>query len=571
MLRDFQLDLRRDGKQAWAEGAINVAFNSPTGSGKTVVMCDEIKERDCPTIAIAHRHELVGQLCLALNRENVPHGIIAPKEKIQQIIALEVDTHGYSRYNSRANTRAASVYTLIRRDASDRWFQQVKFAAVDEGHHVLKANKWGEALGMVPHAQGGFYSAHFLRADGAGLGRAADGLVDRIVVGPCGRDLIQRGFLADYQLVCPPVHKYKDVAITPSGEYNARQLAAAVHLDGTIVGDVVRHYMRFAPGKLGITFAVDIESATDIAKAYRAAGVPAEIITGDTPPAIRAGLMKKFRARQILMMVSVDVLGEGVDVPAVEVIIWGRPTASFQFYAQGCGRGGRLALTPEQNAIWHTFTDSQRLDQIAHSAKPNYPIIDPVGNWSRFYDDHRMVCSRQNYVLTRREKGKPKEKGDTIAQRACLNCFLTYESFLPKCPHCDHEHVPQGRTKPSQVDGDMSLLDPEILAMLQSEISKLEQPPIVANSLPMVANSILKNHREKVAGQHTLRDAMATWAGWQGWMEYDGISQRTTQRKFFHTFGIDVMSAQALGTKDAWELETRIRSQLNQHNIVNVV
>lgn len=564
MLRDFQQKLVDDADAAWANGAINVMINSPTGSGKTVIMAHTIVQKDCPTVAIAHRQELVGQLCLALNRENVPHGIIAPKEKINQIIALEVDTHGYSRYNPRANTRAASVDTLIRRDPTDRWFQQVRYATVDEGHHVLKANKWGAALGMVPNALGGFFTAHALRADGAGLGRAADGLVDSLVVGPSGRELIRRGFLSDYKLVCPPVHKYNDIPLSSTGDFNPRALAAAVHRDGTIVGDGVRHYLQFTPDALGIHFAVDIENAKDIAKAYREAGVPAEIITGDTPSAIRAGLMKKFRRREIKVMVSVDVLGEGVDVPAVEVIIWGRPTASFQFYAQGCGRGGRLALTEFQAANWHLYSDEQRLEQIAASAKPNFTIIDPVGNWSRFYDEHGMVCSAQNYVLTRREKNTKAKNGDTIQQRSCLFCFLTYESFLPKCPHCNAEHIPQGRTKPEQVDGDMTLLDPEVLALLRGEAQKVDEAPkIPAFAGPVVTNSILKNHRDKQAIQHSLRDAMQLWGGWQE----QKLDTRTAQRKFFHVFGIDVLTAQGLGQKDAWALEQKIRNELHQHKV----
>lgn len=569
MLRDFQQTLVDGVFQCWDEGAINVMMVSPTGSGKTVMLSEAITRKDTPTVAIAHRQELVGQLCLALNRENVPHGIIAPKEKINQIIALEVDTHGYSRYNARANTRAASVDTLIRRDAGDRWFQQVQLAVIDEGHHILRANKWGAAVAMFPNARGLFPTAHALRADGAGLGRGSDGLVDRLVVGPCGRDLIGRGFLADYRLVCPPVHKYADVPISASGDFNPKLLAAAVHQDGTIVGDVVRHYLRFTPGALGITFAVDIKSATEIAKAYRAAGVAAEIITGDTPPAVRAGLMKKFRARQILMMVSVDVLGEGVDVPAVEVIIWARPTASFQFYAQGCGRGGRLALTDFQTANWHLYTDSQRLEQIAASAKPNFTIIDPVGNWSRFYDEHGMVCSKQDYVLTRRGKKTKEKKGDTIAQRACLFCFLTYESFLPKCPHCNMEHVPQGRVHPAQVDGDLMLLDRATLATLRGDVAKFEaEPAIPHNASPVVANSIRKNYRDRMQVQNQLRDAMALWAGWQRWSEADVDAQRKAQRKFFHTFGVDVMSAQALGVREAHDLTQRISAELARNNVV---
>ena len=45
---------------------------------------------------------------------------------------------------------------------------------------------------------------------------------------------------------------------------------------------------------------------------YRGVGVAAEIIAAKTPLAVRGQLIRQFRARNILQLVSVDVLGEGV-------------------------------------------------------------------------------------------------------------------------------------------------------------------------------------------------------------------------------------------------------------------
>src|SRR5271170_575987 len=138
---------------------MNVGINLPTGGGKTVLMSDMIEKMARPTCAIAHRQELVSQVSLALNREGVYHGIIAPKKIQQQIIRLHHETHGYSRYKYNSEVRVAGVDSLRDPD-KDRWFNQVGFTVIDEGHHVLRDNKWGKAFQLFPNARGLFLTAH---------------------------------------------------------------------------------------------------------------------------------------------------------------------------------------------------------------------------------------------------------------------------------------------------------------------------------------------------------------------------------------------------------------------------
>ena len=564
MLRDFQQDIERRIYEAWAEpNVFNVMPVSPTGSGKTVILGKILKDFGQPAAAIAHRQELVAQLSLALNREQVPHGIIAPKTIQSQIIKAHHDTHGYSCYRYRADIRVAGVDTLAGHDTQDRWLASVGLVVQDEGHHVLAANKWGKAQALFPNARGLFPTAHAIRADGCGLGRSADGLVDRLIVGPSCRDLIRRGFLTDYRLLCPSSDiDFSSVPIGATGDFSMPKLRAVTHQSNKIVGDVVRHYLQHAPGKLGVTFAVDIEAARELAEAYRAAGVPAQVITSKTPISDRSRYMQQFRARVLLQLVSVDCLGEGVDVPAIEVISMARKTASFQLFAQQFGRSLRV-MAPGFDHRLHEFTDAERLAIIAASPKPKALIIDHVGNYLYFAAQGMLVDAPQQYSLDRRESRR-RGTSDAIPQRVCTECMQPYERFYVQCPYCGNRPIPAARSTPEQVDGDLYELDPAVIQAMHAEITRVDGPPNFTEG-SAAAGNIIHHHIQRQQRQATLRAAMSLWMGWQ---RDKGAGMKEAQRRFYYGFGVDVMTAQTLGAAAAADLEARIRTQLTAHNIV---
>lgn len=570
MLRDFQVDVKSSIYNAWRGGAYNIMPIMPTGSGKTVVFCDIIRDLDRPACTIAHRQELVAQAALALNRERVPHAIIAQKQVVQQIIALEHEMQGYSCFNSRAQVRAAGVDTIIRHDPTDRWYSQVGVVVQDEGHHVLRENKWGRAQLMFPNARGLFFTAHGVRGDGAGLGRGADGLVDELVVGPCGRDLIRRGFLTDYRIVCVGSDiDFSEVPIGASGDYSMPKLRAATHASKQIVGDVVKHYLRFAPGKLGVTFAVDIEAATKIRAAFNLGGVSAEIITSDTPLNVRGALMKKFRARQILQLVSVDCLGEGVDVPAIEVVSMARRTASWQLMCQQFGRGLRVMVDEKYWQHWDKYTDEQRVTLIAMSPKPKAIIIDHVGNILWHAEQRGLPDTAQEYSLNRRESGA-RAKSDALKLRVCIECFMPFPRFMLACPNCGGVVQPAGRGSPELVDGDLIELDADVLAALRGEIDRVNGPAAAKIGFldPSIQRHALRVHHDRYRAQQSLQRHLMLWGGWQ---QHIGLSLRESQKLFFLRFGVDVMSAQALNLLDATALEARVSAELQKHNVVEAV
>jgi hypothetical protein len=90
-------------------------------------------------------------------------------------------------------------------------------------------------------------------------------------------------------------------------------------------------------------FCVSKEHARYMARKFTDAGVASIALTGDDPPDVRAQSLRALRDGELRCVFSVEVLGEGVDVPDVDCVLLLRPTASPTVFAQQLGRGLRRA------------------------------------------------------------------------------------------------------------------------------------------------------------------------------------------------------------------------------------
>jgi len=529
ILRDYQAEAERRIYEAWHAGARNVLLVLPTGAGKTVTFANIQRRMTAASVAIAHRQELVSQISLALARYNVRHRIIGQPALIRACVQLHGIELSNSYYNATAQVAAAGVDTLMRRDPSDPLFQQTKLWVCDEAHHLLVGNKWGKAVEMFPHAFGLGVTATPVRADGKGLGRHHDGVMDVIIVGPAMRDLINRGYLTEYRVFAPPNDiDMSDVTVSAGGDYSPEPLRRAVRRSH-IHGDVVSHYMRIAPGKLGVTFAVDVDSAVELAAAYRQQGIPAEAISAKTPDNIRYKLLRMFAAGELKQLVNCDLFGEGFDLPAIEVCSMARPTQSYALFVQQFGR----ALRP--------------MDGKTHAT-----IIDHVGNVLL----HGLPDMTREWSLDRRDRRTRRPTDDApIPLRSCLNCAGVYERTRVVCPYCGYKVEPAGRGSPDVVDGSLIELDPDVLARMRGDIAASEQLRIPYGATPEVVGALRRNHRERMEAQTALRASLAQWGGNRTAL---GMSIAEAQRTFFFKFGIDVGTAQTLNAREAAALTERV-------------
>lgn len=549
ILRPYQSAAKFDINAAWLTGYLYILLVLATRAGKTVLFSDIIKDYNGVQVAIAHRQELVGQMSLTLARFGVKHNAIAPTKVIKFIVDLHVKELGESFYEPTALTSVAGVDTLLsRKDSLKEWAKQVGQWVQDEAHHVLRENKWGRVAAMFPNARGLGVTANTIRADGKGLGRHADGLFDKMVISVGLYDLIQMGYATPYRIISPQT---KDLNLdtvkvsSRTGDYNRDQLVMATR-KSSIIGDVVEHYKKFAAGKLGITFATDVETAGKIADQFNAAGVPAEVVSAKTPDRDRILIQERFKNREILQMVNVDLFGEGYDVPAIEVVSMARPTKSFNLFCQQFARG-LTVMESKKEAI----------------------ILDHVGNCVQFSMTHGMPDSEIPWSLDRREsRGRGKRNPDLIPQKSCLNpeCLAVYEAIHKECPWCGYYPVPAARTAPEFVDGDLEELDVATLEKMRGRIKRVDTPANMMHTQyeqmglkPIAVAGAVKQHRLKQNAVKILRDSIAWWAGHQKAL---GRTDSQSYRLFWFKFDTDPISAQVLGRPAMEALTERINTDI---------
>jgi superfamily II DNA or RNA helicase len=426
----------------------------------------------------------------------------------------------------------ASVDTLIRREVD---LSNVKLWQCDESHHLQavdsenghKGNKWGKAIALLDAAGalGIGWTATPVRLDRKSLKRGRGGLFDTMVVGPSARELIRRGHLADYKLYGLPQRMDMSHVRMRGDDFDARDLRKEAKASA-ITGDIVLHYQRLASGLTGITFAVDVELAGEHAQAFRAAGIPAAVLSSETPSTERTAINRGIRNGELLQIVNVDILGEGYDLPAAHCVSMARPTMSLVLYIQQSMRPMRPD-GPGKTAI----------------------LLDHVGNVQR----HGLPDGHREWALDTPERRTTTQT--SVGLQICGNpeCMLAYEGFEPRCPFCEWERPKGsggGRERPEMLDGDLVAYDEETLRALRGEAERIASAPILPAGLSGVARAgAEKKRRARADAQAQLQAAIDRWGGE---MVARGDSVRAAYRRFKATFGVDVLTAQ-LGT--ARELE----------------
>ena len=541
-LRPYQQSLVAETYQQWDAGKQFVAMVSATGSGKSMTLTAIVaKERDRGqyVLVLAHRQELITQLSDTMGRMEIRHQVIAANKVVRFAAKQSMENHGVNYVDPNARVMVASVQSMREAKIADLAKLGNKLTVVqDEFHHATKKSKtWGGVLTPLLNAgaRGLGPTATPCRADGQGLSRETDGYADVIVEGPSMRWLIDNGYLSQYKIYCPPTDLRLDNVETSktTGDYKEKELKAEIGRSH-IVGDIVSHYLKICPGKRGITFTVGVDTAEEVAEEYRKRGVPAIALSGRNADEERVQAIRDLKSGKILQIVNDSLIGEGVDIPAVEVVSFARPTQSYALYAQMFGR----ALRPFEG-------------------KSHAIIIDAVSNVMR----HGLPDAPREWSLDRRERRTGKSEPSTV--RVCTACAAVYERFLDACPDCG-EPVPKPaqRSGPEFVDGDLYELDPDVLAQMRNEVVGARETPeamrdrLTAQHVPMPGvMSNVKRQKERLDALVKLDVSLSVWAGYR---RAEGLSDSEIFRKFYLTYGVSWLEAQALKAADADKLRERI-------------
>ena len=407
VLRDYQTTMLDEARDHMRAGRRRVLLVAPTGAGKRMMACWAIGEaaaRGKRCMFLVHRQELLDQASDTLRDAGIAHGIVASGMMLDE-----------ARDHMRAGRRrvlldvpgivhVASIATIARRLAR---LPVPDFLFVDEFHHAASAT-WAKILTRWQRAFVLGFTATPQRLDGKGLAKYADAMV----VGPGVRDLITHDYLADYRLFAPPGPDLAGVR-SHAGDFDRGELSAVVDRP-QIVGDVVAHYQRLAPGRRALVFAASILHSQHLADALRKSAVAAAHVDGSMRRDERRRILDDFREGRSTALCSVDILGEGLDVPGIEAVVCARPTRSLTLCLQQWGRG----LRPKPDGS-------------------KCIILDHAGNSSR----HGLPDDDREWELTDDRKRRSASPGVSV----CKRCFAVYRVGLAACPECGFAATPKPR------------------------------------------------------------------------------------------------------------------------------
>lgn len=617
-LRPYQQKAEAETYQAWNLGFQNVLIVIPTGGGKTQVLTSIVNQHEGTSCIFAHRMELVTQIALKLNEYGIRFQLICPKKVRQAIIETILRKHGVCYHDTNARVAVAGVDTLVKIPTGKDRARYANFLATcslwvcDEAHHPQaagedggKTNKWGRATEIFtnPKLKGLGVTATPKRADGGGLSRDTDGLFDYMVLGPTLKELFDSGYLCPYDIYCVPCSvAYENVGVGASGEFVQAKLVAAEDAAEGLVGDIVSNYLRLAPGKKGVYYVSSVHKAKEVAQRFNDNGVPARAVDGTLDPDAKSQAIQDLESGKILLLINCDLYGEGTDLPVLEVVGLGTATNSLGRFMQWVGRLYRLLLTDEQKIGYDALTDEQRRQRIAESPKPYGILIDHGNNVVRHEGPPEVQPASGQWLLGR--YSKKSVAGETVPYRVCANpglvltnpnghtweayrkvgwtneamlnaghlaetataCAKPYERIFRACPYCGFMPEPVGRADPVHVEGDLVLLDQETRDALYEKRRKavMTEEEFAADMLRRRVPGIgqakqMKAHQQRLLELGHLGRAMALWGG--HWKR-EGDTDSMMQRRFFHIFQVDVISAQALERPEAEALRAKIENRL---------
>lgn len=159
-------------------------------------------------------------------------------------------------------------------------------------------------------------------------------------------EAIDRGYLAPFQYFGVTDSIDFSSLSWRRGGYDRQQL------DQLVTGNHVRarrtvsaiEQLHADPGHMrALGFCVSVAHAEFMASQFTELGLDSVAVSGATPEPERQAALQRLRAGSLRCIFSVDVLGEGVDVPNVDTILLLRPTHSATVFAQQLGRGLRLS------------------------------------------------------------------------------------------------------------------------------------------------------------------------------------------------------------------------------------
>lgn len=297
-----------------------------TGIGKTYLSAFDSAKYN-KILFVAHREEIIKQA--AQSFKNVRNS----------------DDIGFF-YSNQKDTKNSFIFALVQTLGKEKYLNEEYFSKdyfdyiiVDEFHHAVSSN-YKKIID--------YFTPKFL----LGLTATPERLDSKDVFALCDynmvyevrlKDAINKGWLVPFRYygIYDETVNYEDIDYK-NGKYDDKQLEEALMLNKR--GEVIlNHYLKYN-SKRAIGFCTSRHHAEYMAKVFNENNIPsAAVYSGEKGEYSeeRNIALSKLTSGELKVIFSVDMFNEGLDVPAIDMVMFLRPTQSPTIFLQQLGRGLR--------------------------------------------------------------------------------------------------------------------------------------------------------------------------------------------------------------------------------------
>lgn len=297
-----------------------------TGIGKTYLSAFDSAKYN-KILFVAHREEIIKQA--AQSFKNVRNS----------------DDIGFF-YSNQKDTKNSFIFALVQTLGKEQYLNEEYFSKdyfdyiiVDEFHHAVSSN-YKKIID--------YFTPKFL----LGLTATPERLDSKDVFALCDynmvyevrlKDAINKGWLVPFRYygIYDETVNYEHIDYK-NGKYDDKQLEEALMLNKR--GEIIlNHYLKYN-SKRAIGFCTSRHHAEYMAKVFNENNIPsAAVYSGEKGEYSeeRNIALSKLTSGELKVIFSVDMFNEGLDVPAIDMVMFLRPTQSPTIFLQQLGRGLR--------------------------------------------------------------------------------------------------------------------------------------------------------------------------------------------------------------------------------------
>jgi ribonuclease E len=326
-------------------------FEHATGAGKTVAALGFVEASQTGGILIlTHRRNLVEQFNGELRQRGYSKRISRPLYVGEDRATGPVTVETYQWFVRNAG-RISSAYTIVICDEAHTALGEKTSTAIRD---------WTGPIFIGMTATGALIARH---------------VTDLFPTQTSRFDLAQaarRGVISPLRCVrIPPGVGVRTIAKVPlrrgevDTEFDQEELAQVLDHHPFNLAAANLYKTRFN-GVPGVVYAAGVRHAYNLAEAFRAEGLKAQAVSGETPKRELADILARYERGDVDVLINAQLLAEGWNSPRATVCLHLAPTASRRIYQQRVGRVTRRHPGKEAGLV---------VDFVHPATKNDDPVI----------------------------------------------------------------------------------------------------------------------------------------------------------------------------------------------------